>query len=870
MWRALAAVTATALSAAAVPLMPRVCDNYAPLVTCRDAPEVGLPGLEYAENRQAYGSVMQGHKPFPMDHQAMGVITQYSTMRLRKDIAKAKLPPLFRGKPLEPQFWGSRLCSARSLALRYTLDGTTPRTVLVGGGQEVPVFFGITLQLQFVSAWHPAPMTEEDAEHELLSQRAGWMLGLDPNSTSHGRSQQPWAPTLWLAHRMDVSYDPSRSFSVQRHTWRTVGGGGAHIDAAQLLDAALTKAGPPRMNGTGETTDPFDALGLPEALRGENETTVRVALALESLCDCAGAAATTAEADAAKGAGGTLFTPGDVVSVAGGSAQDEEGCASEFLRSSDGDGRTPVEEVDAAADAAAAANSTGEAGAAEDGTTAPGDAPPSPVAPRPRRLKARSHDLLSLRPECAASYAVSREPAALLAGTGCPFPAAAVGWVERSFRKPEPASPEQRAADMINGVARHARPKTPPAILREALRHEASTLTGMVNDPQLRRVETEVRPDGETELGTPPLEIPCDASARESRCEPMMRGGGRLRVASFNAWNSNPPAWLYPDPHKRWARYRRRMDLFASLLRGPAPAIVGLQEVRLDITLGPRNEHGQMLHLAERLPGYQYVAQPATVYASDGSMLQTRDEEGVAILSAYPVVASDYAVLSRDPEDPRDEHARVCLHAVVATDDPAIGLVDVYSVHMPLSDAARNRTTVEVDRFIAASRLGSVQILLGDMNDEPHNATMRFWAGDTPLRVANATGSPYTAGTPLTDAWLQAHDEPEPRSADPAVRRSDLTFPSDDPKKRIDTAFVASAPPSEPGLPDHRADRRNCTIAVADAWLIGQDPAPGTGPDPDATPDPDAEHVGMVHGASPLWASDHRGVVFDLIVGRNP
>ena len=43
----------------------------------------------------------------------------------------------------------------------------------------------------------------------------------------------------------------------------------------------------------------------------------------------------------------------------------------------------------------------------------------------------------------------------------------------------------------------------------------------------------------------------------------------------------------------------------------------------------------------------------------------------------------------------------------------------------------------------------------------------------------------------LIDAWLVLHPEPEPRSKDPDVRRNALTFPSDDPVKRIDFLFFA-------------------------------------------------------------------------------
>lgn len=44
---------------------------------------------------------------------------------------------------------------------------------------------------------------------------------------------------------------------------------------------------------------------------------------------------------------------------------------------------------------------------------------------------------------------------------------------------------------------------------------------------------------------------------------------------------------------------------------------------------------------------------------------------------------------------------------------------------------------------------------------------------------------------------------------------------------------------------------------VSAAWLVGQDPKPGVG-------NLTATGLGMVSPDSPLWASDHRGLVVDL------
>jgi endonuclease/exonuclease/phosphatase family metal-dependent hydrolase len=92
------------------------------------------------------------------------------------------------------------------------------------------------------------------------------------------------------------------------------------------------------------------------------------------------------------------------------------------------------------------------------------------------------------------------------------------------------------------------------------------------------------------------------------------------------------------------------------------------------------------------------------------------DTEGPAVFSRFPIVHADYALLSRDPADGGDGHQRVVLHAVLdLTGKGAVAaaprqLVDVYTVHLALSEAARNRTVPELLAFVRASRRGSLQV----------------------------------------------------------------------------------------------------------------------------------------------------------------
>jgi endonuclease/exonuclease/phosphatase family metal-dependent hydrolase len=69
----------------------------------------------------------------------------------------------------------------------------------------------------------------------------------------------------------------------------------------------------------------------------------------------------------------------------------------------------------------------------------------------------------------------------------------------------------------------------------------------------------------------------------------------------------------------------------------------------------------------------------------------------------------------------------VCvLVCVAALQLPGGVVVDVYTTHLPLSEAARNRTTIEIWDFIQTSRQGDIQILTGDMNGESNEPAIQF------------------------------------------------------------------------------------------------------------------------------------------------
>ena len=213
----------------------------------------------------------------------------------------------------------------------------------------------------------------------------------------------------------------------------------------------------------------------------------------------------------------------------------------------------------------------------------------------------------------------------------------------------------------------------------------------------------------------------------------------------------------------------------------------------------------------------------------------TRVEEGPAIASKYPIVSSNYLILSRNMSDTRDEHQRACLH--VAVDIPGWGVVDVFTVHLSLLEEARDKSIVELWNLVTDKdvSVGETQILMGDLNAEPQERAMRFLGGEEAIDGVT---------TDFVDAWLALHPEPTPRSNSTKEKDDMLTFPSDNPEKRIDFIFV----------------RGKGAKQVKKTWLVGQDPMEGIG----KAKDDDGKHIGMVDANSRVWASDHRGVVTEV------
>ena len=210
------------------------------------------------------------------------------------------------------------------------------------------------------------------------------------------------------------------------------------------------------------------------------------------------------------------------------------------------------------------------------------------------------------------------------------------------------------------------------------------------------------------------------------------------------------------------------------------------------------------------------------------------------MLCRCPITDTDFLLLPRFWDD--SEIISISTNACARESIPGPwGAVELFTTHLSLSE--RNECPVKsMWNFVKSSSTDAglqhdgkdgnaptLQVVLGDFNAEPDSAAIQ----------CSGLRSLGRSRTDLRDAWLGVgHPEPEPPQ-DPEVRRNALTFPSYDPKKRIDLILYHE----DPG------------VTVNDVAVVGQDAEPSTADDPGH---------GMLDMDSPMWASDHRGVVAEF------
>ena len=246
-----------------------------------------------------------------------------------------------------------------------------------------------------------------------------------------------------------------------------------------------------------------------------------------------------------------------------------------------------------------------------------------------------------------------------------------------------------------------------------------------------------------------------------------------LKILTFNVWNTN-------SRNKTGDGYIERLEMMINEIERSGADVIGLQEVRFDDRqrIG-RLSPNQIQHLSLRLPRYNFIYQPASLYADD-DVINSTMEEGLAIMSRFPITDWSYILLPGDID--LDVHQRICLHAEIKT--PSKSVLHVFVTHLSLNNELREISVQEILDFM--SRFEGDKVLMGDMNCEPDSVEMEY------LREAG-----------LKDAWLAFYPEPDirpPRRSEGGVERfHGLTFDATDRelRKRIDFIYLDTTPSSE-------------------------------------------------------------------------
>jgi len=190
---------------------------------------------------------------------------------------------------------------------------------------------------------------------------------------------------------------------------------------------------------------------------------------------------------------------------------------------------------------------------------------------------------------------------------------------------------------------------------------------------------------------------------------------------------------------------------------------------------------------------------------------QFHTDEGLAIISRYPIIECSHLALTRDLFDEEDAHHRVVLRC--ALDTPR-GVIQVFNSHFALTSQARQRAVLELWRWIQQFPLP--HIFMGDLNAEPDDVSIQFLKGLATLEEEQGD---------FVDAYEAAH----PAESD------ELTFPSWEPTKRIDFVLLRGA------------------SRVGNYHLLGQQYR-----DSQNTQDP--------VDSNKLWSSDHYGIACDVYI----
>eukprot|EP01038_Epipyxis_sp_PR26KG_P014002 gene14002-18780_t len=402
-----------------------------------------------------------------------------------------------------------------------------------------------------------------------------------------------------------------------------------------------------------------------------------------------------------------------------------------------------------------------------------------------------------------------------------------------------------------------------------------------------------------------------------------------MRVMTYNLWHNMPPEWVYRDRSERWKRYNERLRHFADIIIEEDPDVIALQEVRIDSSfvsmnngdipdwtnpsihqkdMGSQIDH-LLFHLHEAKLRFQinnpnkiqnqikyyhsydksssndyYFAYQPAMNMFEMKKLVHRNEEGLLILSKYPIIDSDVLFLTRNLSDKSDDHQRIVLRVQIQI--PIIlnnscdnqmkqtTTVDILTTHLSLSSIARDESIKDIIKFSSCINHNNhtslipsqLQILTGDFNAEPHELALEYLINSSNYYHINCSGfddvinlSNNIDGNnydeiknqeePFIDSWIynkQHHND--------HVESEGFTFPASKPIKRIDFIFARNRSNNNNNLNGHKLH-----MSIRNSRIVGNKPSSTTEYLVDSR-----EGLGMLDLDSPIWASDHFGLVTDF------
>jgi endonuclease/exonuclease/phosphatase family metal-dependent hydrolase len=284
----------------------------------------------------------------------------------------------------------------------------------------------------------------------------------------------------------------------------------------------------------------------------------------------------------------------------------------------------------------------------------------------------------------------------------------------------------------------------------------------------------------------------------QATAEPGQDTPSRLRVLTYNLLHDGGWSGFFESG----THLEERLEMTLQELRRLQPDIIALQEA------SDSRKHGNVPQRIAEALGYQLVFEPATQHISGISLLDRLItsaigfKEGPAILSRYPIVASEVYDL---PRCQRRLDPRILLRAEIKAPD---GPIQIFSAHTSKGDDCQLERVGELFR---EHRGTGRAILMGDLNTGEQSPVLTGWQKEPGfIDVFRAANPGVSGGT----VWQNIY----------------VDWPTTD--RRVDFIFMF--------------DGTNGNGPIVHSSRLAFD-QPGHLPNGDA-----------------LWPSDHRGVVAEI------